>query len=72
MKQMKKPDYRLAKSVDLEIRLLDDEEAPAGPGLYTYFILVILLAYEGFWVILSVLNCRCFMVDEILEFLFTE
>lgn len=33
MKQMKKPDYRLAKNVDLEIRLLDDEEAPATPGI---------------------------------------
>lgn len=33
MKQMKKPEYKLAKNVDLEIRLLDDEEAPMSPGL---------------------------------------
>lgn len=32
MKQMKKPDYKLAKNVDLEIRLLDAEEAPMSPG----------------------------------------
>ncbi|XP_076092610.1 uncharacterized protein LOC143064006 isoform X2 [Mytilus galloprovincialis] len=32
MKQMKKPEYKLAKNVDLEIRLLDDEEAPMSPG----------------------------------------
>lgn len=35
---MKKPDYHLAKNVDLEIRLLDEEEAPATPGLFVILV----------------------------------
>ncbi|XP_021380246.1 uncharacterized protein LOC110467415 isoform X2 [Mizuhopecten yessoensis] len=32
MKQMQKPEYKLAKMVDLEIKLLDEEDAPLSPG----------------------------------------
>ncbi|XP_060070800.1 uncharacterized protein LOC132550724 isoform X3 [Ylistrum balloti] len=33
MKQMQKPEYKLAQKVDLEIKLLDEEDAPLSPGL---------------------------------------
>ncbi|XP_069121899.1 uncharacterized protein [Argopecten irradians] len=32
MKQMQRPEYTLAKKVDLEIKLLDEEDAPLSPG----------------------------------------
>ncbi|XP_022338158.2 uncharacterized protein LOC111133782 isoform X3 [Crassostrea virginica] len=33
MKQMQKPEYKLAKKIDLEIRQLTEQEAPLTPGL---------------------------------------
>lgn len=41
MKQMQKPDYHLARKVDLEIKQLDENEAPLSPGNMCSFISVI-------------------------------
>jgi hypothetical protein len=46
MKLMKKPEYHLAKNVDLEIRLLDEEEAPATPGLFVILVFSFLTVHR--------------------------
>jgi hypothetical protein len=46
MKLMKKPEYHLVKNVDLEIRLLDEEEAPATPGLFVILVFSFLTVHR--------------------------
>ena len=43
---MKKPEYHLVKNVDLEIRLLDEEEAPATPGLFVILVFSFLTVHR--------------------------
>lgn len=43
MKQMQKPEYKLAKKIDLEIRQLTEQEAPLTPGKYCQGIVSVML-----------------------------
>lgn len=38
MKQMQKPEYKMARKINLEIQQLDDENAPVSSGNYNQSI----------------------------------
>lgn len=44
---MQKPEYKLAKKIDLEIRQLTEQEAPLTPGKYYQGIVSVMLVIYG-------------------------
>ena len=48
MKLMQKPDYNMARKIDLEIQQLDDDEAPRTPGTLPCNVHMLLCLYMVF------------------------